>query len=293
MKKLYLLITFAALILAGCESNPTEVEDYQTQAVLAAYLTNGEPVNQIFLQWVAPLYGYYELNTLGIAGCDMIIFPLDDPLSQDTLELEQHPDPDSTWIYIPKPGETPLIPKWPIHYRIEVRNPLEGLDIWSETVIPDSFDLWINGIPSFSWVPDTMTREDPNIMLNWTPADSVGGYVIITRALTELDSIVPLDPEFEIGVDTLDTAEVSLVSYWMCRYDQTAQPVPWMMFSWEGSTVVEMQAAAPGYNDYVTSLWRASMGFPIEYNNNIHGGIGIFGGLSRKKFEVVMERVSN
>lgn len=285
-----LLLSFI-IGLTGCENQPTEVQDYRVQPVLAAYLVNGEPVTEVFLQWVAPLYGYYELNSLGISGCDMIIFPLDDPQSQDTLHLVQHPDLDSTWVYVPAPGEAALIPQSRIHYRIEVHKASEAIDICSETVVPDSFELLVNGLPSATFPTDTMTREDPNIQLNWTVPDSVGGYVILTRALTALDSIVPLDPDFEIGVDTVNHAEASLVAYWMCRYDQTTQPIPWMLFSWVGPTTVEFQAAAPGYNDYVTSLQRASMGFPIQYDTNVQGGMGIFGGLSRKKFEVVMERV--
>jgi hypothetical protein len=280
----------AAALLVGCESQPTEVQDYQPQAVLAAYLANGEPVSQIYLQWVAPLQGYYQLNNLGIPGCDMMIFPLDDPLTQDTLRLVQHPDPDSTWIYVPALGETPLIPQSRVHYRIEVKKPSEGIDIWSETVIPDSFNLWVNGVRWDSVQTDTMTREDPNIILTWNTPDSVGGYAFFTRALTSIDSIVTLDPDEIPGVDSLDTAEVSLVSYWMCRFDQVVQPMPWMLFNWAGPTTVEMQAGAPAYNDYITSLFRASQGFPIQYDTNIHGGLGIFGGLSRRKFEVVMER---
>jgi hypothetical protein len=282
------------LLLAGCETQPTEMEDYQLEPVLNAYLVNGEPVNQIFLQWTAPLQGYYTLNTLGISDqpdCEMKIRVLDGAEAGKEYFFKQHDSPDSTWIYVPRDADT-LRPQSRVHYRIEVRKPSEKIDVWAETVVPGTFDLGVNGIPVNVFPANTnLTREDPNILLNWSIPDSVGGFVIITRALTDLYSIVPLDPEFEIGVDTVDHAEASLVSYWMCRYDQILQPVPWMLFSWAGPTTVEMQAAAPGYNDYVTSLWRASMGFPIEYVSNVHGGIGIFGGLSRKKFEVVMERV--
>ncbi len=278
------------LLILGCENQPTEIEDYDPQPVLQAYLVNGEPVQQVFLEWVAPLEGFYDRKDYGIAGAEITLYPLDAFDTQDTLHLVQHSSSDSTWIYVPVSGQS-LIPQSRGHYRIEVTQASEGIYLSAETVVPDSFPYQISPAPVYADTLDTLTRMDPNLYLNWEGADSAGGYMLNVICLTPRDSVVPLDPDFVIGEDELDPEEINLGMIWPLRYDQRDMLVPWFMFQYEGWTQVELQAVAQDYYDYIFSLFRRNQGFDVDLDYNVEGGLGIFAGLSTNRLWVYMERV--
>lgn len=280
----------ALLFFFGCEQQPTEVEDYEPQAVLQGYLINGQPVDRIYLQWVAPLQGYYDANDYSIADANMIIYPMNQP--GDTLHLVQHPSPDSSWVYVPAPGEE-LVIQGKVRYRIEVKQPEAGLDVWSEALVPDTFSCWFQSPPLPVGVDtlDSLNREDPNLFLSWVQADSAGGYNLNVTCLTPEDSLLPLDPDFNPDEDELDLTEVDRTMFWPMRYDQFEMLVPWFMFNFEGWHRIDLQAISQEYYDYGLSIFRFEQGFSIELESNVHGGLGIFAGLAQKSFWVYMERV--
>lgn len=277
------MISAAAVFLsfAGCEKQPTEFEDYTPQPMLSAFLYDGVPVDSVLLQRVAPLYSYYSLQDHGIAGAEIRIFPLDDPESHDTLHLIHA----GSGVYRPASGEN-LIPRGKRHYRIEARKADEGLYLWAETVVPDSFSLLVNGQPP----GDTLgvyTREDPNLFFQWTPSDSAGGYIFLAVCLTPVDSLLPLDPDYDPEEEELEE-EPGRAFVFPLISSQLGSSVPWISFEWVGWHRVELQACNYEYYRYVFSLMRIEQGAMNMPEYNVQGGLGVFAGLHRIRFYLYM-----
>jgi hypothetical protein len=288
LKGVLAITIFTSLLLLGCENQPSEVEDYEPQAVLQGYLINGQPVDSIYLQWVAPLYGYYDVSAYGIAGAEMIVYPLSG--AQDTLHLAS--DAINAWIYRPANGET-LIPLSGETYRVEVSKPEDGIYLTSEALMPDSFacaflsPLLAAGVDTL----DTLTRNDPNLYIAWEEAAFAGGYNLNVTCLEPEEFLLPLDPDFNPDEDDLEPEEIELTAFWPMRYDQFEMAVPWFLFNYEGWHRIEVQAITSEYYDYGLSIFRADAGMPIELASNINGGLGIFAALATNRYWVYMVRV--
>ncbi|RJP77296.1 MAG: hypothetical protein C4524_08555 [Candidatus Zixiibacteriota bacterium] len=285
-----LMILTALLLFSGCDQKPTEVEDYEPEPVLQGYLVRGVPVDRVFLEWVAPLEGYYDRSQYGIGGASMVIFPVGAP--GDTLHLVQHSDPDSAWIYQPAAGES-LVPQGGMLYRLEVKQPQEGVDLWAEALVPDTFSItWLTPpIPTGVDTLGALTREDSNLFLTWTGAGSAGGYNLNVTCLTPVDSLLPLDPDWDPEEDELEPEDINLSFFWPMRYDQREMLIPWFMFIYEGWHRLDVQAISEEYYDYGMSIFRIEQGFPIQPESNVQGGLGIFAGLDSHSYWVYMEKV--
>jgi len=272
-----LLVAFvvSSLVLSGCESTPTEVRDYDPEPVLTAYLVRGEPVHEVYLQRVAPLQGFYRPEDYGIVGAEMVLSRVD-----GTDSLRFHDDPAERGHYLP--DDSTWVPQGTIRYRIEARFGDERL--WAETVVPNGFDLDVLPQPVEG---DTLTRDDPNILLQWSASDSAGGYTFNIMSLADEDSLIPLDPDY----DPEDADEDSLARSggWMMREDQRMLTIPWIMFYWTGPYRMSVMAVTKEYYDYSFAWMRIASGIEMTPPTNIHGGIGIFAGLSRHQFEFYMK----
>jgi len=263
------------VLLSGCESTPTEVRDYDPEPVLTAYLMRGEPVREVYLQRVAPLQGSYLPEDHGIVGAQIVVSSIG---GSDTLRF--HDDPAERGHYLPE--DTTWVPEGTVRYRIEARFGEE--QVWAETVVPDGFELDVLPRPIAG---DTLTRDDPNILLQWTPADSAGGYTFNIMSLADEDSLVALDPDY----DPEDADEDSLAQSagWMMREDQRTLTIPWIIFNWAGPYRMSVMAVTKEYYDYSFAWMRIASGIEMTPPTNIHGGLGIFAGLSRHQFEFYMK----
>ena len=295
------------LLLTGCESNPTEVEEYVPEPVLSAFLTNGEPVLEVFLERVAPIFDYYSFKDAAISDAHIRIFEID---GGDTLHLSE--DPRYPGRYIPKPGEE-LIPKGETMYRIVVEN-IAGVDsIWAETIVPAAFpdppplDVDPANLDSTQYViikqvyPDsvhlvrnyeTMTRNSPIIIWTWPDVAGAGGFTGMVVNETDKDKLIPLDPDWEPEDedDEKDDDYRSRTGFTTYRYDERKATLPWIFFQWEGRTRIELRAISQDYYDYLFSGFRAMQGLLDKPLSNIHGGMGIFAGTSKYNIRVKMVR---
>jgi hypothetical protein len=279
-----LVAAFAAalccVLVSGCNQQPTEVEDYTPEPVLTAFLTNGEPVNEVFLQWVAPLGEYYDPRDYGISNATVSLFPVD---AADTLFLIE--DPACPGRYVPPPGIL-WMPASKRRYRLEAL--FHGtLLIWAETVVPDTFSVSV--LPADA-IGDTLTRADPNMILRWTGADSAGGYVLNIISMRSPDSLSVPPSYGNLLVMAADDDSLVQSAVWLMREDQRAFTVPWILFRWTGLYRVDLLAATPEYYEYVYAYLRALQGETFDMPSNIHGGLGIFAGLSRYSFEFYWRR---
>jgi len=282
------VILLLTLYLAGCESQPTEVDDYQPELLLYGFLYNGMPVSEVFLQRIAPLRGFYDPQLSGVTGAAMRIYQIG---GNDTLQLTD--DPAYRGRYVPAAGGL-LIPVGKQRYRIEVINGSEFLE--AETVIPDTFrfvSIYLKD-DAGNITPvregDTLTRHHPNMYWEWSPCDSAGGYTGMIVALTPRDSLIRLDPEWDPATDSLEESERSRAGYTIMRDDQTMITIPWIFFEWEGPQRVTLLAISRDYYEYLFTTFRVQQGLIAEPQWNVRGGIGIFGGMARRSFRVVMKR---
>ena len=276
----------AALILllafSGCEDNPAELEDYDPEPILTAFLFNGEPFGEIYLERVAPLYGYYQPEENGIADAQIIIFKSDPP--RDTVEFAYS---GNGGIYLPIITGTSLDTVQGItNYRIEALTP-QGEFLWAETVVPDTFTLEISPYTLLNdTIPIPLNWSAPEINLDWTGADSAGGYIFNSTCLTPIDSLQWLDPDY-------DDDEIDEEPYRLLQdiYIESARSsvIPWFFYEFVGWHKIEFQAASTDYVEYLCSIiYAPPEGFNQQYN--VHGGLGIFSGLSSHSFYLYMQR---
>ncbi|MCU0612201.1 MAG: DUF4249 domain-containing protein [Candidatus Eisenbacteria bacterium] len=270
----------AISLLSGCESAPTEARDYDPEPVLTAYLMRGEPVREVYLQRVAPLQGFYLPGDHGITGADVLVRSIG---GADSLTF--HDDPEERGHYLP--DDTTWVPRGAIRYRIEAR--FDDDLLWAETVVPGAFDLEVLPTPVAG---DTLTRDDANILLQWSTSDSAGGYTFSIMSLADEDSLIHLDPDYE--PDPEDAGEDSLArsAGWMMREDQRTLTIPWIIFNWAGPYRVSVMAVTSEYYEYAFAWMRIASGAEMTPPTNIHGGLGIFAGLSRHQFEFYMKPVA-
>ncbi len=279
-----LLFLIAVLVVSmpfqGCENQPMEIENYDPEPVLTAFLFRGEPFEEVLLERVGQFDELYDPTDYVIRGAEVLLFSMD---GSDTLHLEE--DPSCHGRYIP-PADEVLIPEGKKQYRIEAL--IEpGWLLWAETVVPNDFALEIFPDPVQS---DTLTREDPNFVIQWASSDSAGGYVMNVVCLADEDSLVPLDPDFDPSEEEADEDSLGQSSTWIMRQDQRVMTVPWIVFHWEGPYRIDVMAVASDYYDYVFSWFRVIQGAPVDLPSNVHGGLGIFAGLSKHSFEIYMKR---
>jgi len=278
----------AGVLLTGCDNVPTEMEDYRAEPFLTGFLTSGEPVSEIYLERVAPLIGFYDPRNSGIVGANVIIFG-----GGDTLTLAE--DPAYRGRYIPAAGQS-LTPRGKIRYRIEART-LQGELVWAETVVPDPFAH----VESYlmkrdgTRIPvadgDTLARDMPNLFFRWDPVDSAGGYQGLGVTLVPRDSLVPLDPDWDAAEDSIEEEERTKGGFMVVRDDQRTITLPWIIFNWQGPHRLELLAISRDYYDYLFSLFRVQQGLIEKATSNVHGGFGIFGGISKHTLDIYMRKV--
>lgn len=284
------LLVIPLVLLSGCESNPTEVEDYDPEPMLTAFLFNGEPVEKIILERIGNLYGVYNQQDNAISGADVYVIALDKP-NPDTLFFEFD---DTEKVYKPTNGAAWGVPESFQRYRVEAHKPNENLFLWAETVIPDTFSATTNPEP-FDYDPvegyailDTMTRDDPNIEFFWTDSNPIGGYVFTITNLE--DTFIPLDPDFDPEQDEIPD-DSSRVAFDIVLPDNNYRELAWINFWYEGWHEIQLQAADPDYWEYFFSAIRLYMGQVTELEYNVNGGLGVVAGITRHKFRIYVKKV--
>ncbi len=291
-----LLLAVSIALLAGCDTEPTEVADYQPQPVLSAFLNTGEPMDSLRLEWVGEFTAYYTPEAYGIVGADIRIFPVLDDQGDavaDTSGLAVYfeDDPDTAGVYraVNPDGREPLA-SW--RYRIEVKKPSDGVDVWAETTMPGPFQLF-TAPPGLLTDTLAFTRDDPTITVMWSLPATFGGYVFNIVTLVPREQLVPLDPDWDPNDpnDELEESEKGRLAWTFGRDDQRLMNIPWLFFRWQGLHRLDVLAASTEYFDYAVSILnRVGDISSYQIKSNVHGGIGIFGGVYRKSIYLVMER---
>jgi hypothetical protein len=278
---LMIIVMLIGLMMTGCSKNPTEVEDYDPEPILTAFIYNGEPIQEVYLNWTAPVDAVFLLDYYFISGAEIKIFPLGDPSAGDTLHFVERNNPDRGWMYVPAPNES-LTPQGKVKYRIEARIPSGNIFMWAETMVPDTFTLRVSPyIVELDTIRIPLDWNDEPIHLDWTEADSSAGIICSSVAL-EGHIALPLDPDAEDpedhGVQNIEILNLSAAGI----------DIPWLNFYWAGWHWMQVQFVGADCVDYMMSLFNEQVSDPLF---NMHGGLGIFSGVSRQSFYVQLQRV--
>ncbi len=297
MKKHYtnilvVLFAFGLMLAGGCDNTPTETENYQPEPLLSAYIYNGEAVEEVWLEHVAPLYGFYTPENNGIPNSEITIFEVG---GDDTLHFQPDPAQPTSGRYVPADGDE-LIPRSLRRYRIEVTTP-QGEFLWSESVMPDKMVnvgvVLVDEDGNVTQVADgdTLNRSMPNMYWGWETVDSSGGYQGIITTLVDIDSLEGLNPEWK-PEDLPEMPVERIRSKWMTmRYDQQQIILPWLFFEWVGPHRIELYAISTEYYDYLRSVQMLNSGMINHPQYNVTGGLGVFGTISKYSMNIYMERV--
>ena len=277
-----LIFLLSVFFISGCDESPTDVQDYDPEPILTCYIFNGEPISEVYLERIAPLEELYLVSEWGISDADIKIYPIDNPDAGDTLYFVEDINDFNEVYYVPASGEV-LVPQFGVTYRIEASKPDEDIFLWAETIVPDTFTLTVDSPYSINsgLLNSVVNWNSPNINMNWTAADSAAGYIF--SSLCVHGSLIPLDPESDIGDDAPGRLNLQLLN-------ETARSleVPWTVFYWVGWHEIEIQAVSKDYYEYSLSF------FSTEYSNqfsNVNGGLGVFAGISRRGFTMIIQRV--
>lgn len=302
IKRLSLFVITLILILSGCSvDNPTEVEDYEQEPMLSAFLYNGEPIDVVHLEWTAPFLGYYDPDDYPITNAVIMIEDLTDTTIAP-LQLV-HDDPSPGHYYSDNPD---WLPRGTHNYRItaDFSEGEEAYHLEAIAMVPDTFTVMLHhpnfpepgtlilpNPPDSLIIADTLTREDSVIVVTWSESDSNGGYFCNILTLTDTADLVPLDPDFVIGEDELEEDEFYRFNLQFMPDDQEQFTMGWYNFVWEGPHHIDIMAISVDYYDYVYAGIMIMMGLNVDVPSNIDGGQGIFGGMCRRSFHLNMKRV--
>ncbi len=327
---LFILVMGLMVTIVGCDSEPTEVEDYDPEPVLFAYIETTKPFQMITLEWVNKDIGsvYIPYET-GITGADVKIFPIADTNGVfDSTQMEHytmtfthgptngaegrgHYYPDLTGTEIDT-----VRPTWT--YRIEVTKGDE-VDMWAETTVPDTFtvvcsnhqqlnDFWNIEPDDPQELPDsfmTFNREMDPFNFEWSlpwynvdyGGDPVGGYVFNIVALTDTSELERLDPDWDPNDpdDAIEEDEMWRAGIgWSPDYFDYFN-VLWIFFDWAGPHRLDIMACSVEYSRYVLShfIGNPTSGEVTRPEKYMNGGLGCFGAITKHSVYIQMERVEN
>ncbi|MBZ0266399.1 DUF4249 domain-containing protein [bacterium] len=294
------LILFAIflfhLILGGCSTQPSEVEDYESQLVLSAFPCNGEPLERVYLERVASIDVYYSFSQQGIAGADVNVYTCEEGVIVDSFAFQDHPHPDSSGVYIPVGGGIT-----PQSGQELLLTTVTGTDsLWAKTTVPGKMDsvVWLNPHnapdtvevqPFWELEAELLTLGHEEIKIGWQPVEYAGGYSYFVLSLSP--ELIPLDPEWDVGEfgDT-NPDNPNRGGYSVFREDQQVVTIPWFLFRWIGEYRIGILAVSPEYYDFLFSSFRMRQGLTEKQESNIHGGLGIFGAVSKVEARFYMTR---
>jgi len=299
-----IMISLVGFGLVGCDDTPTEVDNYQRQPVLSAFLINGQPFEEAWLERGAGMNDVYDMANAGIDDATMMI----SNLAGDTL-LNLIPDPSSKGRYIPADGEE-FIPQSRQTYKIEAWTTAPQNEyLWATALVPGmveehgpmqvflvSDDLMDTTIVADG---DTLNRTMNTMVWSWYDIDLVGGFQGIIIAQTPREDLIPLNPDWEPPVDPLNEDDDDYIGpedrqragWTFMRHDQRQITLAWIFFRWEGPQKVQFNALSGAYYDYVFSEMQAEFGAIERPEFNINGGLGIFGAYSEQSINIYMEKV--
>jgi hypothetical protein len=304
--RLIMALVMSSLLLimtTGCEDDPSELEEYDPDPVLTAFLFNGQPVDTVMVEWIGTFHGHHDPTQLGISDAEVVLYPVLDADgtaadSSGNALYFHYTGPGGAYV----PDVNNYIPQAGVRYALSAVSP--DMEMYAETTMPDTFSTTVfqggnvvNIDPATREVQgargDTLSRTDEELFFRWSDAEDAGGYLLGIHSTGDPEDIRPLDPEF-------DPTDEDQVEFWeeVPRFVYTPAPdyqnavtLAWIYLNWSGPTNVMIQACSEEYYLYMfTSLtFNQGPGSDTNTYTNVQGGLGIFGALTLKEFKITME----
>ncbi len=308
----------AAMFFISCDGTPTEYDDYSSEAVLHCYLSPDSSFGKVRLGRVwKTIENEYVSSDNGIIDADIRIEEI--AIYDSTINgfvdidggaiVEYGYDDGNRYTAIDQSEIVKTLTLYKIEVRFAGTPATSEPDIWAETMTPDFFTVTSSNYPNLlaDNVPATvndypvLTRDHDMIRTDWTNAwpsdlvgydvDNGGGWILAITALSDLDDIEPLDPDWDPIEDPLEPEDKQNRTNWTIATNyQNGMSVPWVFFNFVGPTRIDVIAGSHEYYRYAFSTPVGPF-TEIELESNIEGGLGCFGGYIRHSFYVNMERV--
>jgi hypothetical protein len=293
------------LLIAGptCDMLDPAVDTNTARYVVESYQIAGEPLGPVTLRTTTNLDTRFHSSETGVSGAAVIIQRLTGDGAIDTTVTFTE-DPDLVGVYRP-PGNTFVDPM--TRYRLEITPPAGDEPITSETTIPDTFRVAGSSTDTIPYrtgehltIPTTASRYP----------DRQSIYLLDLQALdVREEQLTPTARELMDGVDTgLDRKEgyslkdmrraewgpINEVTY---RADK-AGPVPvtvaWEKLAFFGPNRIDAYVIDDNLYEIIRSdAAQESSAHPGEIPpvvDHVDGGTGVFAGLARARYEVVVRR---
>lgn len=279
MKIKILVILISAFLIFSCE-DPAPF-DYKEEHYVEAYLTVGEPVNDIRLFRTLPLDEPYSLENSIIKDADITIYSE----NNEELNLEYKDNPSPGYYY---EQDYSVKPETFYYLRIETS---EGNVYTDTTRTPAVFEWEREPVSSLHYPKDTLklSQAPDSTKLYWTKSGNVNFYIVNVKCLDTLEYGKYLNPPTEeknrrVYLPFNDVNELYRDRTTLNLIANTTSPVVWFAFRWFGNHEITIQAPDNNYLRWYLQ-YLSFQGDVYDPNlNTISGGaFGVFGSVAEIK----------
>ncbi len=306
-----LILLIASFSFLGCDSEPDELQNYQAEPVLHAYLENDKTFGHIWLERVFTDIGnFYSPLDNGIDNAEIIIFPIRDDLNDLEITVTTA---DTVWYTVDDDTSglyrttSPNIVQPGYRYRIEVTIGTgdNAESMWAEETAPDNFEItdiecgypdmmrFVDVVPDDPFnLPDsfqTFTVEDEIMTFTWEDAwpyvsyddEPMVGYVLNYITYMDPDSaIISIDPDYDYDDEDNELIwdEIDRAGWTISPDYYTSIDVIWLFFDFVAPHRLDVIAGSRGYYKYMFAIIQGDQNPDQLPESNIQGtGFGCFG----------------
>jgi hypothetical protein len=300
MRKHFLLWAFLGLTLIGCDSINPAPSTIDRQVVVESYQIASEPLAPVRLSYTLGVNEVYEVGAQAVRNASVTVYELTE--ARDTVATYAYIEVDNGRYIAPDPN---ILVKPGTRYALRAN--VEGARISAETFVPGDFVQVTAG-------PDSVFYQDiepyaSNVTRSFTPARqsayvfSVEAMVIDTAALTPFYKASlgddPSEKDLEEALERFALVSSPIVNEG--NYEENADGsitirLPWFAIAFYGSNKITTTAIDENLYDYFRSSAVQQGGTtlsPGEIPNvleNVEGGIGFFGSMTRLADTVYVKR---
>ena len=293
---LVVLLALAALA-AGCDLAGPEGVETDSEVVVEAYLSAGEPLPAVRIGRTVPIEERWRPEAAGVSGAEVRIARLG-PEGAPVEQYTYRPDPEERGRYLPEDSARvePLST-----YRLRASVPGREEEIEARTVVPDTFRL-------LSSNRDTIVYQSSDqLRIQLSPSrypDRQSVFVFTTVSLDpRVENLTPFAREFS-DEDSAAVAESRVGSSPLLNEETyTAGPggnltirLPWLAISFFGPNRLVARAVDENLRDFLRSHQAQSgqttlaPGEIPSILDRVANGRGVFGSFAEAQLEVFIRR---
>lgn len=296
-----LLIT-AVFVVGGCDMLDPAGEVDTARYVVESYQIAGEPFGTVLLRETTDLNTHFQSSKTGISGAEVLIKQVADDGSVDTT-VNFTEDAGEAGLYRPDGG---AVVEPMTRYRLEIAPPGNEEPITSETITPDTFS--VSG-PSAGAV--TYRTGDhlaiPTSASRYPDRQSI--YLLDLQALdAREEQLTPTAKQLMRGVDTeLDSGDgytlkdmrrtewgpINETTYRSESSEEITVTVAWDKVAFFGPNRIDTYVIDDNLYEIIRSdAAQSNSARPGEIPpvvDHVTGGTGVFAGMARARYEVVVE----